>query len=228
MPERVAELAKLLRNIAEHYSPAVLASGLGAEGMLLLDLIEREQLPIDVFTLDTGRLHQETYDLLQRAQSRYRVAITVYAPESRDIEDYVSAHGPNGFYDSAESRRACCAVRKLKPLRRALAGRRAWITGLRREQSVTRHAVSVREWDAEHQLHKFNPLAEWSNDDVWSYLRQHDVCHNALHAQGYPSIGCVPCTRAVAPGEDLRAGRWWWENASSRECGLHPHAATGE
>ena len=217
--------ASLLREAAELYAPAVFASSLGAEDMVMLDMIDRDRLPIGIFTLDTGRLHQETYDLLQRIRHRYRVPIVVYAPESSDIEAYVGAHGPNGFYDTIELRRACCGIRKVKPLKRALAGKRSWITGLRREQSVTREELPLKEWDADNRLHKFNPLAEWSTDEVWAYLREHDVPINALHAQGYPSIGCLPCTRAIAPGEDLRAGRWWWEDASYRECGLHPQGA---
>ena len=217
--------ASLLREAVELYAPAVFASSLGAEDMVVLDMIDRDRLPIAVFTLDTGRLHQETHDLLQRIRHRYRVPIAVYAPESADIESYVGAHGPNGFYDSIELRRACCGIRKVKPLKRALAAKRSWITGLRREQSVTREELPLKEWDAENQLHKFNPLAEWSTDEVWDYLREYDVPTNALHALGYPSIGCLPCTLAIAPGEDPRAGRWWWEGASYRECGLHPRGA---
>jgi phosphoadenosine phosphosulfate reductase len=216
--------AALLREAAELYAPAVLASSLGAESMVLLDMIVRARQPIGVFTLDTGRLHQETFDLLQRARQRYRVQIAVYAPDAGDVEAYVGAHGPNGFYDSVELRRACCRIRKVVPLKRALAGKRAWITGLRREQSVTRQELPLCEWDAENQLQKFNPLADWSTEEVWDYVREYDVPTNSLHRQGYPSIGCLPCTRAVAPGEDLRAGRWWWEDNSHRECGLHRRA----
>jgi phosphoadenosine phosphosulfate reductase len=200
----------------------MLASSLGFEDMVLLDLIARERLKIGVFTLDTGRLPQETHDLLQLARARYRVPIAVFAPESADVEAYVAAHGPNGFYDSVALRQECCALRKVKPLKRALAGKCAWITGLRRAQSAGRQAIAFQEWDAENKLQKFNPLADWSDDDVQSYLRAHDVPVNALHAKGYPSLGCAPCTRAIAPGEDARAGRWWWENPEFNECGLHP------
>jgi phosphoadenosine phosphosulfate reductase len=168
-------------------------------------------------------LPQETYDLLQMARARYQLPIAVFAPESGDIERYIAANGPNGFYDSVALRQECCHLRKVKPLQRALAGKKSWVTGLRRSQSTGRSGIAAKEWDADHQLEKFNPLVDWSEQDVWDYLRAHDVPVNALHAQGYPSIGCAPCTRAIAPGEDVRAGRWWWENPEFNECGLHPH-----
>jgi phosphoadenosine phosphosulfate reductase len=159
---------------------------------------------------------------MQRVRQLYRVQVAVFVPDSTDIEHYVAAHGTNGFYDSVALRQECCHLRKVKPLQRALAGKRAWITGLRRAQSAGRSAVPVKEWDAENGLEKFSPLADWSDSDVAVYLAEHDVPVNALHGQGYPSIGCAPCTRAVAPGEDRRAGRWWWENPEFSECGLHP------
>lgn len=223
MTDSLAPTTALLRDAAEAYSPAVLASSLGAEDMVLLDLIAALRLPIGVFTLDTGRLPQETHDLLQLARARYSIPIAVFAPESGDIERYIAAHGPNGFYDGVALRQECCHLRKVKPLQRALARKRSWITGLRRAQSAGRSAIAAKEWDAEHGLEKFNPLADWSEEEVWDYLRAHDVPVNALHAQGYPSIGCAPCTRAIKPGEDIRAGRWWWENPEFNECGLHPH-----
>lgn len=223
MASPVDQTTLILREAAEAYAPSVLASSLGAEDMVLLDLIAKLAVPIAVFTLDTGRLPQETYDVLQMARARYGVPITVIAPESADIERYVAANGPNGFYDSVALRQECCHLRKVKPLKRALAGQKSWVTGLRRGQSAGRSEIAVKEWDAEHQLTKFNPLAAWSEEDVWEYIRRHDVPVNALHAQGYPSIGCAPCTRAIAPGEDIRAGRWWWENPEFSECGLHPH-----
>jgi phosphoadenosine phosphosulfate reductase len=223
MTRLIDQTKALLREAAEAYAPAVLASSFGAEDMVLLDLIAEVGLPIGVFTLDTGRLPQETYDLLQLARARYAaVPIAVFAPESGDIERYIAAHGPNGFYDSVALRQECCQLRKVKPLQRALAGKKSWITGLRRGQSAGRSAIAAKEWDAEHRLEKFNPLSDWSEQEVWDYLRARDVPVNALHAQGYPSIGCAPCTRAVAPGEDIRAGRWWWENPEFNECGLHP------
>jgi phosphoadenosine phosphosulfate reductase len=222
MSQHINQTKTVLRAAAEAYAPSVLASSLGAEDMVLLDLIAELALPIGVFTLDTGRLPQETYDVLQLARARYGVPIAVFAPESSEIESYIAAHGPNGFYDSVALRQECCHLRKVKPLRRALAGKKSWITGLRRGQSAGRSDIATQEWDAEHGLEKFNPLAAWSEQDVWDYVRARDVPVNALHAQGFPSIGCAPCTRAIRPGEDIRAGRWWWENPEFSECGLHP------
>jgi phosphoadenosine phosphosulfate reductase len=222
MERKVQAALALMREASRAFAPAVLASSLGVEDMVLLDLIAGDRLDIGVFTLDTGRLPQETYDLLQLARHRYGVPIAIFAPESTDIEAYVAAHGPNGFYDSVESRQECCRLRKVKPLQRALAGKKAWITGLRRAQSAGRATVPFEEQDRERGLQKFNPLADWSDDEVWGYVRTHDVPVNALHAKGYPSIGCAPCTRAIAVGEDARAGRWWWENPEFNECGLHP------
>lgn len=229
MEAKTERALALLREASGRHSPAVLASSLGAEDMVLLDLIDRARLDIGVFTLDTGRLPHETYDLLQLARQRYSVPITVLAPEAGDIEAYAAAHGPNGFYESVALRQECCRLRKVKPLRRALAGKRAWITGLRRTQSAGRSAVPFHAFDADNGLEKFNPLADWPDDEVWAYIRAHDVPVNALHALGYPSIGCAPCTRAIAPGADSRAGRWWWENPEFNECGLHPrHSGDGQ
>lgn len=219
--QQTSEALARLKTVAEAHAPAVLAASFGAEDMVLLDLIARNHLTIDVFTIDTGRLPEETHSLIHAASRRYGIPIAVISPDAADVEGYVSAHGPNAFYDSQALRLQCCFIRKVKPLGRALAGRRAWITGQRRAQSVTRGALPLQEWDAEHGLHKFNPLADWSDDAVWGYIRQHAVPYNALHDRGYPSIGCAPCTRAIGPGEDVRAGRWWWESAEHKECGLH-------
>jgi phosphoadenosine phosphosulfate reductase len=218
---RVRELTALLQRIvASHRAPA-LASAFGAESMVLIDLIARHALPIAIFTLDTGRLPQETYELMDRVRERYGLAIEVYSPDAHAVEAFVRAQGVNAFYRGVELRQRCCAIRKTAPLARALAGRDAWITGLRRAQSVTRGDLSLEEFDALHGLAKFNPMADWSEDDVWGYLRRHDVPTNKLHALGYPSIGCAPCTRPIEPGEDIRAGRWWWEQPEHKECGLH-------
>jgi phosphoadenosine phosphosulfate reductase len=218
---RVRELSALLQRIvARHRTPA-LASAFGAESMVLIDLIARHALPIAIFTLDTGRLPQETYELMDRVRERYGLAIEVYSPDAQVVEAFVRAQGVNAFYRGVELRQRCCAIRKTATLARALAGRDAWITGLRRAQSVTRRDLSLEEFDALHGLAKFNPMADWSEDDVWSYLRRHDVPTNRLHALGYPSIGCAPCTRPIEPGEDIRAGRWWWEQPEQKECGLH-------
>lgn len=211
----------LLIEAAESFAPVALASSFSAEDMVLTDMIHHHELAIGVFTLDTGRLHEETYRLMQQVRERYRIPIATFAPERTDIEEYVSAHGPNAFYDSIELRQECCRLRKMMPLKRALLGKRAWITGQRREQSVTRRDLPFQEWDPQNGLEKFNPLADWSSQEISAYISQHAVPHNALYDQGYASIGCAPCTRPIAVGEDLRAGRWWWENPEHRECGLH-------
>ncbi len=188
---------------------------------MLIDLAAREFPEISVFTLDTGRLPAETLDLIARTRARYGIAIETWTPEPESVRAYVAANGPDGFYKGLELRKSCCRIRKVEPLARALAGKGAWITGLRREQAASRAGVSESAFDADHGIAKFNPLADWSEGEVWEYLRAYDVPYNALHDRGYPSIGCEPCTRAVRPGEDPRAGRWWWETRSSRECGLH-------
>jgi len=222
LPARLARTRQLLAEIEKSHAPAALASSFGAEDMVLLDLIAREGLGIGVFTLDTGRLPRETHDLLARVRRLYRIDIEVFAPWPDSVEAYVREYGADGFYDGIEQRKACCTLRKTEPLERALRGKRAWITGLRREQSETRAAVAEAEHDPARRLWKFNPLADWTADDVWSYLRAHDVPYNALHDRGYPSIGCDPCTRAIRPGEHPRAGRWWWEQqGTGKECGLH-------
>lgn len=212
----------LLKQIVADHPDAVFAHSLGAEDMVLNDLIAGHQLAIGLFSLDTGRLPAETYDLMQTAQSRYpTVPIKLFFPQADAVETYVNEQGINAFYNSVELRKACCAIRKLEPLKRALAGRSAWITGLRREQSTTRTDMATKEWDSGNGLHKFNPLLDWTEKEVWAYIKAHQVPYNALHDKHYPSIGCAPCTRAIAVGEDIRAGRWWWENPENKECGLH-------
>jgi len=175
-----------------------------------------------VFVLNTGRLHAETLALLEETRARYRIAINVYEPDPRGVEQYVAAHGRDAFYGSVELRKRCCELRKVEPLRRALAGKRAWITGQRRAHSPARAALAESEFDLDNGLHKFNPLADWSDAAVWEYVRSRQVPYNRLYDQGYTSIGCAPCTRPVVAGEDPRAGRWWWEIAEHKECGLHP------
>jgi phosphoadenosine phosphosulfate reductase len=218
---RTGQALATLERIAATHAPAVLASSFGAEDMVLTDLIARHGLPIRVFTLDTGRLPEETHALIERTREHYGLPVDVYVPDTRAVQQYVRAHGSNAFYRGVELRQRCCAIRKTEPLARALVAKGAWITGLRRAQSPTRAEVAIEEFDARHGLPKFNPLADWSEEDVWAYIRTHGVPYNALHDRGYPSIGCAPCTRAVAPGEDIRAGRWWWENPEHKECGLH-------
>jgi len=218
---RIITASSRLREAVAKHTPAVFASSLGAEDMVILDLLDRLALEVEVFTLDTGRLHEETHALLAQARQRYRRSIRVFHPDAAALETFVSAHGSNAFYDAIALRKRCCEIRKLEPLRRALDGKRLWITGLRREQSVTRADVQVLAEDAVNGLLKLNPLADWNGTDVWAYVRRFDVPTNLLHQRGFPSIGCAPCTRAVRPGEDERAGRWWWEQPESRECGLH-------
>lgn len=214
-------LVSRLREIAGEFRNVAFASSLGAEDMVVTDAIFTAGLPIAIFTLDTGRLPRETLDLLERMRSRYSREVEIFRPDADEVSRYVSTHGVNAFYESVELRKSCCHIRKVEPLERALAGRDAWVTGLRRAQSVTRTNLPLREFDATHGLVKFNPLADWSEQEVWAYVRDREVPYNALHDRGYPSIGCDPCTRALRPGEDLRAGRWWWESRDSKECGIH-------
>ena len=202
------------------------ACSLGVEDMVILHEAVRAAEAVAVrprvFVLDTGRLPQETYDLLDRARERYGVAIEAYAPDTATVEQLVRKKGPNSFFSSVDDRRECCEVRKVAPLARALSGARAWVTGLRRSQSTTRAAVRVAESDAANGgILKLSPLAAWTEEQVWAFAREHHVPTHALHARGYPSIGCAPCTRAISPGEDVRAGRWWWEQSATKECGLH-------
>ncbi|HYH43140.1 MAG TPA: phosphoadenylyl-sulfate reductase [Burkholderiales bacterium] len=218
---KVDEARRLLEE-ARKLAPAVFTSSLGAEDMVLFDLIARDFREIEIATLDTGRLCPETYDLMDEAATHYRRKVKIYSPRHEGVESFVRINGINGFYESISQRKDCCEVRKLEPLKRALAGKRAWVTGMRRDQSVTRQALEPAAYDETQGLYKFSPLADWSQEDVWNYIRSNNVPYNALHDRGYPSIGCAPCTRAVAPGEDVRAGRWWWESAMSKECGLHP------
>jgi len=218
---RVRDTLATLERVAEEFSPAVFASSLAAEDMVLTDLILKAGLPIGIFSLETGRLHKETLGMVERVQERYGYEIALYRPVQADVDAYVEKKGLNAFYDSVELRKECCNIRKVEPLGRALKGKKAWVTGQRRAQSATRSDLSVQEYDGSHSMEKFNPLADWSEQEVWDYIRANDVPYNPLHDQGYPSIGCEPCTRAIEPGEDVRAGRWWWENPDSKECGLH-------
>lgn len=217
----VANTRQALERIASEFSPAVFASSLAAEDMVLTDLILKAGLPIGIFSLETGRLHPETLAVLDQVKATYGYEVTLYRPQADAVDAYVAQNGLNAFYDSVEMRRECCRIRKVEPLGRALAGNKAWITGQRRAQSTTRAELPAQEDDAAHGMTKFNPLADWLEQDVWNYIRDHQVPYNALHDQGFPSIGCAPCTRAVQAGEDVRAGRWWWENPDSKECGLH-------
>jgi phosphoadenosine phosphosulfate reductase len=221
LQQKIEQVKAVLATAVHDFSPVTFANSLGAEDMVLTDLIFKHQPTIEMFSLDTGRLPQETYELMQTLRARYSVPLKIYFPDARQIEEYVAQNGVNGFYDSVENRKGCCHIRKVEPLKRALMGKRAWLTGIRRDQAVTRASLEVSAFDADHGLQKFNPLLEWTNAEVWEYLKQNDVPYNKLHDQFYPSIGCAPCTRAVTPGEDIRSGRWWWENPENKECGLH-------
>ena len=198
-----------------------IASSMGVEDQFLTHLASKLETPCRLFFLDTGRHFQETYDCLQKSMDSYGVTYDIYGPEAGDIEKMVTENGPNLFYKSVELRKICCGIRKVKPLQRALTGKAAWVTGLRQEQSVTRVGLEPIEWDEAHGLYKINPLHDWSLERLWEVVRSEEVVIHALHEQGFPSIGCQPCTRAISAGEDLRAGRWWWEEPEHKECGLH-------
>lgn len=221
LKKKIEQVTEVLAEAARDFSPVTFANSLGAEDMVLTDLIAKFQPDIAMFSLDTGRLPQETYDLMQAVRERYSVPLQIYFPDSSQVENFVALNGVNGFYDSVENRKACCYIRKVQPLKRALVGKKAWITGMRRDQAVTRGSLAVSSFDADHGLQKFNPLLDWTNAEVWEYIKQNDVPYNKLHDRFYPSIGCAPCTRSVTPGEDIRSGRWWWENPENKECGLH-------
>lgn len=198
----------------------VFSTSLGQEDQVITQLITSQKLPIQIFSLDTGRLFPETLELLSRTESKYKTRIKVYYPETASVEKLVSDIGINGFYESVENRKSCCFVRKVEPLKRALAGNEVWVTGLRAEQSANRSEMKRIEWDEANQIIKYNPLLDWTFDQMITYIEEHRIPYNPLHDQGFISIGCAPCTRAILPGEDARAGRWWWED-SKKECGLH-------
>jgi thioredoxin-dependent adenylylsulfate APS reductase len=223
----LSETLALLKTIAEDYRPAILANAFGPESMVMTDLIAKHELDIDIFSIDTGRLPEETQALAHSVHQRYGPVIEMVSPDADEVSAWTAEHGQNGFYDAVENRHGCCNVRKIQPLRRTLEGRRAWLTGLRREQSATRRDLEVSSWDDNYGIQKFNPMLDWTSEQVWAYIHDNAVPYNRLHDRGYTSIGCAPCTRAVGPGEDPRAGRWWWEMDSVKECGLHLDPATG-
>lgn len=209
-----------LRWVADHFRKAKFASSFGEEDQVITHLIASRQLAIQIFTLDTGRLFQETYDLIELTRRNYNISIDVLFPDYTEVEKFVKTKGINGFYDSVENRKECCSIRKVHPLNRALADAEIWITGLRKSQSANRQLMQKVEWSSELNLIKYNPLFDWTDGDIRQYIDLHKVPVNVLHKKGFASIGCAPCTRAITPGEDLRAGRWWWEG-TSKECGLH-------
>ena len=219
--EKSKNVISLIQNNIETYHSVAFANSLGAEDMVLVDIIQRNRLNVEIFSIDTGRLPPETYNLIQKTEEKYQFTIKLYFPNQEKVETYVNTNGINAFYSSLDLRKACCAIRKVEPLNRALKNKKAWITGMRQEQSQTRLALKEEEFDEAHQSQKLNPLTSWSELEVWAYIKIHDVPYNVLHDHFYPSIGCAPCTRAISEGEDLRAGRWWWEDPQNKECGLH-------
>jgi phosphoadenosine phosphosulfate reductase len=223
MQARVDESIKLLKQAQDQFAPdLVFACSFGAEDVVLIDLISKYAPSIQIITLDTGRLPQATYDVMDTCRAKYGVNIQVYFPDASEVEQMVAEHGLNLFYHSVENRKRCCGIRKIHPLRRALEGKKAWVTGVRRQQADSRQDMVAVEDDNFFGLKKFNPLIEWTEDEIWAYIREFDVPYNALHDQHYPSIGCLPCTRPITVGEDPRSGRWWWEHEDGvAECGLH-------
>ena len=229
--ERIEQLNAALENaganealalvIKEFGDKVVFASSLGAEDQVITEMIAGIDKGVKIFTLDTGRLFPETYETLERTTSRYGMAIEVFFPNAGHIEGMVRSRGINLFYETVENRKMCCHIRKIEPLTRAFVGKEAWICGLRREQSVTRQDMKMVEWDEQNNLVKINPLIDWTETQVWDYIKEKNIPYNKLHDQGFPSIGCQPCTRAIKSGEDVRAGRWWWESPQNKECGLH-------
>ena len=213
---------EILKMVSAEFKQKIrFASSMGVEDQVITHMIADNQLPVEVFTLDTGRMFPETYEIIEKTESRYNIKISIYFPDAQDVENMVNEKGINLFYHSIENRKLCCGIRKIKPLKKALDGMDAWITGLRREQSPTRKEMKVVEWDEGNKLIKVNPLLEWSEKQTWDFIKENKIPYNTLHDKGFPSIGCQPCTRAIMPGEDLRSGRWWWENPETKECGLH-------
>ena len=231
MKEKIVELNREFKNVdikelleyflKKYRGKIALSSSFGAEDQVLTDLILKIDSNAEIFTLDTGRLPQQTYDVMDMTNQKYNIKIRVYFPESMDVEKLYYKQGFNGFYESIENRKECCYVRKIAPLKRALKNIDVWITGLRAEQSSTRETMQLLEWDEANGVIKLNPLIFWSEADVWNYIKKNSVPYNALHDKGYPSIGCASCTRAVEDGADIRSGRWWWESKEHKECGLH-------
>ncbi len=222
MQRKIDATVALLRQAVKDHGKVVYANSLGAESMVLTDLIWREVPEIEIFSIDTGRLHEETLALIERLENRYQKKLKLYYPNPADLESYTAQFGINGFYNGLEQRQRCCNLRKVVPFKRAVAGAGAWVTGVRHEQSTTRAKATAVEFDPQYGLNKISPILDWTHDEIWAYIRAHKLPYNPLHDRGFPSIGCAPCTRAVEPGEDSRSGRWWWENADSKECGLHP------
>jgi len=219
--EKSKNVISLIQKNIEKLHSVAFANSLGAEDMVLVDLIRKNKLNVEIFSIDTGRLPSETYHLIQEVEDKYEFKIKIYFPNQEKVESYVNLNGINAFYNSLDLRKSCCGIRKVEPLNRALKDKKAWITGMRQEQSQTRQTLQEEEFDEAHQSQKLNPLSSWSENEIWAYIKINEVPYNALHDQFYPSIGCAPCSRAISEGEDVRAGRWWWEDPQNKECGLH-------
>jgi phosphoadenosine phosphosulfate reductase len=218
------EIAEQLHILADRFPDEVIFStSFGLEDQAITHLIVTSKIPVKVFTLDTGRVFTETYSTWGRTVEKYNLTISAYNPEASPLQDFISAKGPNSFYESVENRKQCCHIRKVEPLQRALKGNKIWITGIRAEQSNNRHDMPMIEWDEINQIIKFHPLLSWTWGQVKQFVSKNDIPYNPLHDKGFVSIGCAPCTRAIKPGEDFRAGRWWWEDNNKKECGLHVH-----
>jgi phosphoadenosine phosphosulfate reductase len=218
----LSDTTEVLEYFLTHFKGKVaFASSLGAEDQVITEIMASIDPASRIFTLDTGRMFPESYDVIERTIARYKIKIGIFFPERAAVEKMVNKEGINLFYESIENRKLCCHIRKIEPLNRALEGLDVWISGLRRSQSVTRTEIKLVEWDENHKMIKVNPLINWTEEQVWDYIKLKNIPYNRLHDQGFPSIGCQPCTRAVQPGEDVRAGRWWWEEEHHKECGLH-------
>lgn len=231
MQSQIVELQKQIKNkspeeiiqffLEKFKDKIAFSSSLGAEDQVITHMLSKIDKSAKIFTLDTGRLFPETYDLIDRTSKRYQMPIEIYFPEAKRVETMVKEKGINLFFESIENRKLCCHIRKMEPLKRAFEGLDVWICGLRREQSVTRTDVQVVEWDETNGLIKLNPIVDWNEEEVWDYIKANHVPYNRLHDQGFPSVGCQPCTKSIEKGEDTRAGRWWWETPETKECGLH-------
>lgn len=229
LQDKIIQATTSIKDLTGKYGEDVaFSTSFGWEDQVITHLIFSNDLPVTVFTLDTGRLFPETYSVWSATLTKYQKPIPAYYPDTDAIQKLVSEKGPNSFYESVENRKECCFIRKVEPLERALLGKRCWITGIRADQSPSRKNMADMEWDDQHQLMKFAPLFDWTLEEVKAFVRQFDVPYNALHDRGFPSIGCQPCTRAVREGEDIRSGRWWWEDQTKKECGLHIHQQQSE
>lgn len=216
------ETTEFIKRFLNEYKGKIsFSSSFGAEDQVLTDILVTNKKSISIFTLDTGRLPYETYDLMHKVNEKYKINVDVYFPKNVNVQNLYKDQGINGFYDSVQNRKECCAIRKLEPLHRALEGVDVWITGLRAQQSVTRKDLELFEWDDGLKIIKLNPLIAWSEEEIWEYIKRNKLPYNKLHDEGFPSIGCAPCTRAVEAGDDVRSGRWWWEEPEHKECGLH-------